>query len=197
LATFLSNNGHQVTLLIGQQATWHGERRAAVVETFTTTASLRQKLSKLAGPNVHAIFHAAAVSDFTFGKVFERSAAGALTELKSAKIPTRSQNLLVELLPTAKIILELRSWFPKAFLVGWKYEVDGDRDAVLARAARQIAECKTDLCVANGAAYGSGFGIVDGSKELEHCETMRDLFAALEKRIKARTATNSLSSSSE
>ena len=68
LATFLSGKGHNVTLLIGQQATWHGERKAAAVETFTTTASLREKLGQRAGADVQAVFHAAAVSDFTFGK---------------------------------------------------------------------------------------------------------------------------------
>src|SRR6478752_895156 len=31
LATFLTDKGHRVTLLSGQQATWHGERRAAAV----------------------------------------------------------------------------------------------------------------------------------------------------------------------
>jgi phosphopantothenate---cysteine ligase (CTP) len=44
LATFLTTQGHQVTLLIGQQATWHGERRAAVVESFKSTPRLREKL---------------------------------------------------------------------------------------------------------------------------------------------------------
>jgi phosphopantothenate---cysteine ligase (CTP) len=185
LATFLTTRGHQVTLLIGQQATWHGEKRATVVETFTTTGSLREKLSKLARPEIHGVFHAAAVSDFTFGKVFERSTAGELTELKAAKIPTRSGNLLVELVPTPKIIFELRHWFPKACLVGWKYEMDGDRNAVVARASRQINESKTDLCVANGAAYGSGFGIVDATGTIQHCESMRELFPALENRTLA------------
>jgi len=181
LASFLTAAGHQVTLLIGQQATWHGERRAAAVETFTTTASLREKLGKLASSEIHAVFHAAAVSDFTFGKVFERSPAGDLVEVKAAKIPTRSEYLLVELLATPKIIFDLRRSFPKACLVGWKYEMDGDRQSVLTRATRQIAESKTNLCVANGAAYGSGFGIVDAAGQVIHCEGMRDLFPALEK----------------
>jgi hypothetical protein len=47
-------------------------------------------------------------------------------------------------------------------LVGWKYEVDGDRDQVLEKAQQQIAENKTDACVANGRAYGAGFGLVTG-----------------------------------
>jgi phosphopantothenoylcysteine synthetase/decarboxylase len=41
LANFLVDRGHQVTLLIGQQATHGGERRAQWVQTFTTTLDLR------------------------------------------------------------------------------------------------------------------------------------------------------------
>ncbi len=186
LTTYLNDFGHRVTLLVGQQAIWHGERRAAVVQTFTTTSSLSDQLRLLGGPDIDAVFHAAAVSDFAFGKTWQRSPTGELTQLKEAKISTRAGNLLVELVPTAKIIFELRKWFPKACLVGWKYEMDGDRDAVLLRAARQIAESKTDFCVANGAAYGSGFGIVDARGELEHCETMHELFPALELRMRKR-----------
>ena len=183
LATFLTAKGHEVTLLIGRQATWHGERQAARVETFTTTASLREKLQALADVKVGAVFHAAAVSDFTFGKVWERSASGELTEVMTAKVPTRAGQLLVELVPTPKIIFELRSWFPQAWLAAWKYEMDGNRKAVLARALKQIEESKTDLCVANGAAYGGGFGLVDPKGDLEHCETMGELFSALERRM--------------
>src|SRR5438132_10255312 len=121
LATYLTNNGHRVTLLIGQQATWHGKRKAATVEAFTTTANLRDKLHALGGSQVDAVFHAAAVSDFTFGKVWERPAAGELKEVKAAKISTRAGDLLVELTPTPKLTVELRNWFPKARLIGWKY----------------------------------------------------------------------------
>ena len=47
LATFLSARGHEVILLIGQQATFRGDRQAARVETFTTTANLRERLKAL------------------------------------------------------------------------------------------------------------------------------------------------------
>ena len=36
LANFLAARGHDVTLLIGEQATYAGERRAQRVELFTT-----------------------------------------------------------------------------------------------------------------------------------------------------------------
>ena len=76
LANFLTARGHETTLLIGQHATYRGERHARKVETFTTTANLRDRLQALAGQPVDAVFHAAAVSDFTFGKVWRRAARG-------------------------------------------------------------------------------------------------------------------------
>src|SRR5882672_6832187 len=95
LATYLSGKGHDVTLLIGEQATWHGERVAARVETFSTTADLLERLRAKRG--VEGLFHAAAVADFTFGKIWERNAEGQLNEVKARKIPTSSAGLLAEL----------------------------------------------------------------------------------------------------
>jgi phosphopantothenoylcysteine synthetase/decarboxylase len=183
LARYFTERGDHVTLLVGEQATWHGERRAARVETFSTTASLAGKLRATGGSDVQAVFHAAAVSDFTFGKVWERSEKGELIEIKAGKIPTRAGALTVELIPAPKLIYELRAWFPKACLVGWKYEMDGARKDVIDRALRQIEESKTDFCVANGAAYGAGFGVVDNTGSVEQCDTIRDLFPALAKRV--------------
>ncbi|HEY0548060.1 MAG TPA: phosphopantothenoylcysteine decarboxylase [Verrucomicrobiae bacterium] len=179
LTNYLSECGHEVTLLIGQQATWRGERAAARVETFTTTDNLRLRLRALADEGWDAVFHAAAVSDFTFGKTFSRDSKGALHAVQSGKLSTRGEPWLVELVPTQKIIAELRGWFPRATIVGWKYEVDGTREQVIEKASRQIFENQTDACVANGPAYGGGFGLVtpDG------CELVSDaaeLYRALD-----------------
>ena len=180
LANFLTARGHQVTLLLGEQATYRGEHRAKKVESFTTTADLRERLQGLARGSVEAVFHAAAVSDFTFGKVWTRSASGEMSEIKSGKISTREDALLAELVPTAKIIAGLREWYPKSLLVGWKFQVDGDRAGVIALAERQMAECGTNACVANGRAYGAGFGLVTGPKECSHLPDAAALFPALE-----------------
>ncbi len=180
LAAFLSARGHDVTLLIGQLATYPGERQARRVETFTTTNDLRERLKNLAGESPDALFHAAAVSDFGFGKIWRRAEGGELSEVKSGKISTGAGTLLAELVPTPKIIAELRGWHPRAQLTGWKYEVEGDRAGVIALGEKQIAQCRTDACVVNGRAYGEGFGLVAGGK----CVHLRDtaaLFDALEK----------------
>ena len=180
LVNFLAARGHDVTLLIGEQATWRGERHARRVETFITATDLRDRLQSLAGVAVDAVFPAAAVSDFTFGRVWCQPPQGAPTELKTGKISSREGTLLAELVPTPKIITNLRQWFPKARLVGWKYEVEGERGSVVRLAEKQITECRTDACVANGSAYGAGFGLVRGGGEYLHLPDTAALFAALE-----------------
>ncbi len=181
LVNFLADHGHDVTLLIGQQATWRGERQAGRVEPFTTTADLQARLERLSSGPVDAVFHAAAVSDFTFGKIWLRSKAGELSEIKAGKISTRAGTLLAELVPTPKIITSLRPLFPAAKLIGWKYEVDGDRASVLRAAENQLRECRTDACVANGPAFGPGFGLVNGPGQCLQLSDTAQLFAALEK----------------
>ena len=127
-----------------------------------------------------ALFHAAAVSDFSFGKLWSRSAKGELIPVSSAKLSTRQGTLLAELVPTPKIIAELRSWFPRTQLVGWKYEVEGDRETVIRLAESQIKECRMDACVVNGPGYGSGFGLVPSAGQVTHLPDGAALYEALE-----------------
>lgn len=185
LSNFLVSRGHHVTLFVGEQATYCGERRAHRTEGFTTTTNLREQLQGLSTQNIHAVFHAAAVSDFSFGKVWLREITGELREMKSGKISTRDGSLLAELVPTPKIIVQLRAWFPVAFLAGWKYEVDGKRADVLTAARRQLMESLTDICVANGPAYGEGFGLVNGEGNCTHLAGQTELFDALERKLRA------------
>ncbi len=184
LANFLVARGHQVTLLISVQATYGGERRAQRVEVFTTTANLREKLQSLSAKKVNAVFHTAAVSDFCFGRIRLQSPHGKLTEIKSKKIPTGEGTLLVELVPTQKIITELRAWFPAAKLVGWKFEAEGERPDAIRAAEQQLIQCLTDACVANGPAYGEGFGLITRSRHVPLADPPR-LFDALEKLMQA------------
>ena len=179
LANFLTDRGHRVTLLLGQQATWGGGRRAARVESFTTGRDLSERLRALAGEPVDAVFHAAAVGDFAFGKVWLQTPLGERREVSAAKFPTRAGTLLAELRPTPKIIAHLRGWFPTAQLVGWKFEVEGDRAGALRRAEAQLAETATDACVVNGPAYGDGFGLLTRGQTPVHRPDSPGLFAAL------------------
>jgi phosphopantothenoylcysteine synthetase/decarboxylase len=183
LANFLTARGHRVTLLLGESATWPGERHARTVKTFSSTADLRAQLKSFSAKKVDAIFHAAAVSDFAFGKMFTRQTDGRLKPFQpSKKISTRAGNLLVELVPTPKIIAELRRWFPRTRIIGWKFEADGNRADALRAARQQLTACSTDACVANGPAYGQGFSLVTAASQ-KHFASKETLFAALEKKF--------------
>jgi phosphopantothenoylcysteine decarboxylase/phosphopantothenate--cysteine ligase len=186
LAKFLAEQGHDVEWLRGHYATCRLDPGARGAQVFTTTADLRDRLRELADAGAEAVFHAAAVSDFTFGKIWARTEDNGLREIQSPKISTKEGVLLAELRPAAKIIAELRGWFPKAYLTGWKYELEGNRALAITRGKKQLEENQTDACVVNGRAYGKGFGLVT---RLGNCEHLRDqpaLFAALLARAEAK-----------
>jgi phosphopantothenoylcysteine decarboxylase/phosphopantothenate--cysteine ligase len=185
LANFLTEQRHDVVLLVGYYASHRGELKARTVETFTTTADLRARLEALSTQGAGAVFHAAAVSDFTFGGAWKRNQTGELIPCKERKISTRKGPLLAELKPTPKIIGHLRGWFPQAQLVGWKYELDGDRALVIDVARQQLAKNRTNACVVNGAAYGEGFGLVTGAGRCEHLADAAALYQALARLIES------------
>ena len=182
LAKRLAAVGHEVVLLRGTLATHNEQLEDVAVETFTTTDDLATKLERLAKrqAQAEAVFHAAAVSDFAAAAVLQKGSDGELAPLCQGKFSTRDGELLLELRPTHKIIARLRAWFPDACLVGWKYEVDGDRTSALGKAQRQLADNATDACVANGPAYGDGFGMQKkGNETAEHLVDSVALFDAL------------------
>jgi len=126
-----------------------------------------------------AIFHAAAVCDFAAGQAFRRADDGHLEPLHQGKLGTRGGELLLELKPTPKLIARLRAWFAEAILVGWKYEVDGDRDAALGQGRMQITDNRTNGCVVNGPAYGDGYGWLPAEGQAEHLPSQAVLFDKL------------------
>jgi phosphopantothenoylcysteine synthetase/decarboxylase len=153
LANSLTDAGHRVFCLKGEQATDPTPLRAHKAIPFTTNDDLAAKLHQLAAENIGAIFHAAALCDFKVGAVQDASGK----TIQSKKFPTRGDHLTLTLLPTTKVLPQLRAWFPNARIVGWKYELDGSREEAIQKAFRQIEEARTNACVLNGAAYGPGF----------------------------------------
>ncbi len=158
LSNRLVGEGWRVTCLKGVGAL-HPEPLASDVEnlSFTTNDHLLAKLEALPNRNeVAAVFHAAALCDFKVRAV--RNAEG--HSATAAKLSSRAGELTLVLEPATKLIGQLRGLFPNARIVGWKYELEGTRDEVIAKGTRQIVENNTDLCVLNGRAYGAGFGVL-------------------------------------
>jgi phosphopantothenoylcysteine synthetase/decarboxylase len=178
LSNFLASRGHEVIALRGHYSTHVAPIRAKALREFTTTENLLTALRECSRQGCDALFHAAAVSDFKFGSVLLQTAAG-LKPLSAGKFSTNAGRLLAELVPTPKIIAELRTLFPRALLCGWKYEVDGTQEDAIGAARRQMESNRTDWCVANGRAYGVGFGLVSSSGSIRHMPDSQALCQAL------------------
>lgn len=174
LANRLALAGHDVLLLRGQLASAPPPLQAVRQADFGPTTDLASRLLNQATEERVFIFHAAAVSDFTFGQTFERGTDGKLIPLYGGKLATESGTVFAELKPTPKLLGSLRDWFPNAVITGWKYEVDGDRESVVAKCKAQIEECRSDFSVANGPAYGDGFGLIskDGVLALANADEL-------------------------
>ncbi|MBI4664017.1 MAG: NAD-dependent epimerase/dehydratase family protein [Verrucomicrobia bacterium] len=185
LADYLVDRGHQVVLLRGRSSVYQRPAKTDDVAEFGTTDELASRLQSLNERSIDAVFHAAAVSDFRFGKIWTRSPEGSLEEVKNRKISSEPSGLLAELVPTTKLIGQLRTWFPTAWLVGWKYEVDGDRSDALIRANAQVLDRQTDACVVNGPAYGEGFGLVTREGKEFHLADSLALFRLLEQQMRS------------
>jgi phosphopantothenoylcysteine synthetase/decarboxylase len=127
------------------------------------------------------ILHAAALADFAVAGIY----ASEGRVLDEAKISSRAGGVTVRLEPAAKLILSLRDWFPTARIVGWKYELDGEREEALAAGRRQLAEARTDVCVVNGAAFGPGFGLLGADGSLVEVANKAELVAGLVNRAGA------------
>jgi hypothetical protein len=186
LADSLVRAGWTVTLFRGSGATHTAPSQAPDEEVFTTGADLAARLERRASREVDAVFHAAAVGDFVFGRCYQRGPGGRLLARRAGKLRSGAGPLLVELRPTPKIIARLRDWFPRALIVGWKYEVDGRRAGAVSRARAQIRQHRTDACVANGPAYGAGYGLITAAGPARHLPDAAALYAALGAMLRTR-----------
>jgi len=182
LANHLACTGHDVLLLRSRTATAAPPLHAVTTEAFATAADLLERFQAHATQEPVAIFHAAAVGDFQVGTVFRREADGGLVPVHSGKHSTRDGVLLAELRPTPKILAQLRNLYPKAWITGWKYEVDGTRDEILQRARAQLQSCSSDAVVANGPAYGPGYCWMTNHSQ-SHLGDSRELYRLLTEKL--------------
>lgn len=178
LANRLARDGHEVTCFRGVAALREHALTGARHVPFSTNDDLLAKLEGLPDrAGIGAVFHAAALADFRVERPGERR-----------KMSSREGVVTLRLVPATKLIGRLRELFPRAWIVGWKYELDGTREEVLAKARRQIMEQGTDVCVANGAAYGAGFGVVGRGAGVEHSADKVALCDRLAEALRAKCA---------
>lgn len=173
LAGSLTARGFEVFLFRGKGATHTNVPPGAFEQEFTTNHDLvlqLEGLSETRGRDIRTVFHAAALSDYV---VTSLRAADQLLD-RSAKIPGDLPELHLVLEPAAKLLPRLRGWFPRAWIVGWKYEMEGTLESAVETARAQLAQRRTDATILNGRAYGPGFGVLEAEKSPLHFATKRE-----------------------
>ena len=184
LAEALVAQGIEPLLFRARGATCTDVPSGALLHEFTTNHDLARALGHLSetrGPDIRAVFHAAALSDYAVAAV--RGPDGSLAG--AHKIPGDLPQIHLVLEPAAKILPRLRGWFPRAWIVGWKYELEGTREEAVEIARTQLARQHADAAILNGAAYGPGFGLLEGDQSPLHFATKREAAQFLASRATA------------
>jgi phosphopantothenoylcysteine decarboxylase/phosphopantothenate--cysteine ligase len=174
LAEALVTRGFEPLLFRARGATHIDVPVGVPVQEFETNHDLARALEHLSetrASDVRAVFHAAALSDYTVSAV--RGPEGSLS--MAHKIPGRLPQIHLVLEPAAKILPQLRGWFPRAWIAGWKYELEGTREDAVEAARTQLTEKRTDATVLNGAAYGPGFALLQNGQSPVHFPTKREV----------------------
>lgn len=165
LAESFSAARHSVVCFRGVASTFAPPMWPVEVIPFTTNDDLTAGLQALpAREDTTIVFHAAALCDFRIKEITDEKG----DPVPGDKVSSRAGLLKLTLEPAPKLIASLRRMFPSSILVGWKYELDGTADNVMAKCRKQMDDCLTDACVLNGQAYGSGFGVISRSGEQAH-----------------------------
>src|ERR1700737_2724310 len=140
LARKLMAAGNDVELFLGKGSVF----RTSSAEFFNTNEDLERLLSEIVNrEGVPAGLHAAALADFAVASILiegqKQGAAG-------AKISSAAEAIQLRLVPKPKVISRLRHLFPKAFIVGWKFELDGSPADVVSKGVQQIRTHETNAC---------------------------------------------------
>jgi len=174
LAEALAARGFEPLLFRARGATHTAGPCGALRHEFNTNHDLTRALEELSSSrasDIRAVFHAAALSDYAVTAV--RGPDGSLAAAR--KIPGDLPQIHLVLEPAAKVLPRLRGWFPRAWIVGWKYELEGTREAAVENARTQLAQKRTDATVLNGGAYGPGFGLLEDDQSPIHFANKREL----------------------
>jgi len=201
LAQMACKAGHDVLLLRSVLCSCSAPMGVEVVP-FDTHPSLLHALQSCASTrHIDAVWHIAAVGDFIVEKITSTTDGVVFPSLlQSAPLPfaasaqqqtlpdwpqptykldSRCGPLQITLTAAPKILPQLPDLFPRATIVGWKYEVGCSRQELLQRGLRQLHESRTAACVLNGPAWGKGWALLRPDESLQPATTVEQLYDLL------------------
>ena len=157
---FLEQN-HELIAVRGEGAT---APASFPYYSFKTNQDLQARLIELSTKfQPDLLLHCAALSDY---EILSLSTSHSENPLSASKISSHHDSLSIHLKPAPKILPQLKTWFPSATIVGWKYELEGTEQEAISKAQNQVIQKQADYSIINGKAYGAGFGICAADRVL-------------------------------
>ena len=174
LANELKKTGAKITLLEGP-VTYRMQIKGVAIRQFKYYDELASLLRQELKNNYAVVVHAAAVSDYRLKKIF------------SKKISSRLSSLKLGLVPTKKLINEIKRIDPKTFLVGFKLEAVWNKNSLFKKTRDLFKKAHCDLVVANQIGNKSYQGIlIDQTQVLAQAPDRKTISKHLVEAIKER-----------
>ncbi len=138
LAQQLRESGVKVTLLLGPGDYFQSKIPGVKIINFRYFAELKRLInSELKRQSYSAVIHTAAVADYKPERIIQR------------KVSSRLNNWKISLVPTEKLICNLRNYSPALIAVGFKFEPDARKEELIKRGSQLLKQANLDIVVAN------------------------------------------------
>jgi phosphopantothenoylcysteine synthetase/decarboxylase len=139
IAEEAAKRGAKVTLLLGpasiSPSQEYSKFRIIRFKFFDDLYELMRK--EITSRKYDVVVHSAAVSDYVPTKIFD------------GKIKSGKRDLVIRLIPTAKIVDQIKKWDPKVFLVKFKVEGNVSKEDLIQIAYNSMRSSNANLIVAN------------------------------------------------
>jgi len=167
IANYLSKIGCEVTLITSRKSQRKKDNLRIV--RYRTYDELYQRMEEeITQGNYDIIIHSAAVSDYFVAGTYYKDENGMLVQIDSSKkISSSHPSLFLELVPTAKIIDQIRTpWGFNGKLVKFKLQVGISDDELLEIARKSRTDSKADVMVANCLEWSDKYAyiVIDGKE---------------------------------
>ena len=165
LATVAAENGAKVKLIYGYGNSEPPRIENIDVHRITNSKELFEKMKEaLLKYKPDIVIHTAAVCDYT------------VRNISPQKLDTKKGNIKFEVMPTKKIVNEIKEIYGNVFLVAFKAEYGVSDESLIEKAHSRLLDANCDLIIANDLARpGCGFGsdtnevfLIDINREVTH-----------------------------
>jgi phosphopantothenoylcysteine decarboxylase/phosphopantothenate--cysteine ligase len=136
VAEALKKQGADILLVLGEGNTLDVEKIPVPMKSVRSTQEMYETVTEELSNGYHGFIAIAAVSDYK-------------PHYKSGKISSRQTELTIELVPTVKIVENIRRESPNLYIVAYKAEVGVPEEVLIQRGEELLEKYQLDMVCAN------------------------------------------------